>query len=330
MRRHIPSTRSLVVFDAVARHHGVSRAAEELCLTHSAVSQQLRQLESHLGVRLVQRSARGTTLTDAGRRYHAQVSADLLRLENHTLEAMAQRADGRRLLVGAVPVFAERWLMPRMADFVARQPACSLHLQVFPTRLYLEEWPFDLAVQYDDAAWTDAQRRPLMRERCVVVCAPGSRWRRAVARGDFRAVPLLQLGSRLGAWAQWFEQAGIARRPENAATGHRFDLFSMLVEGVRADLGVGLVPDYCVTRELRSAELVQVHPHVGEDARGYSVFIAPQRADDPLVEAFAGWLGEAVAAQAQPPLQPARAIRPARAASGAVSARSTRGPRVAG
>jgi DNA-binding transcriptional LysR family regulator len=68
MKRHIPSTRALLVFDAVARHHGVSRAAEELCLTHSAVSQQLRLLETQIGVRLVQRSARGTTLTEAGRR----------------------------------------------------------------------------------------------------------------------------------------------------------------------------------------------------------------------------------------------------------------------
>jgi DNA-binding transcriptional LysR family regulator len=114
MRRHIPSTRALLIFDAVARHHGVGKAAEELCLTHSAVSQQLRLLESQIGVRLVQRTARGTELTEAGRRYHGQVSGDLLRLQNHTLEAMAQRADGLRLLVGAVPVLAEGWLTPRL------------------------------------------------------------------------------------------------------------------------------------------------------------------------------------------------------------------------
>jgi DNA-binding transcriptional LysR family regulator len=75
MRRHIPSTRALLIFDAVARHHGVGKAAEELCLTHSAVSQQLRLLETQIGVRLVQRTARGTELTEAGRRYHGQVRA---------------------------------------------------------------------------------------------------------------------------------------------------------------------------------------------------------------------------------------------------------------
>lgn len=294
MPRHIPSTRALQIFDAVARHHGLSRAADELCLTHSAISQQLRGLEAQLGVRLLQRGARGTTLTDAGRRYHAQVAADLLRLENHTLDAMAQRPDGARLIVGAVPVLAERWLLPRLPQFLARHPACSVHLKVFPTRIYMDELPYDIGLQYDDASWPGAQVRPLMRERCVVVRAPASRWKGVLARSDFRQVPLLQLSSRLGAWDAWFEQAGVARRPANAMSGHRFDLFSMLIEGVRADLGVGLVPRYCVERELLSGELVQAHAREGHGAVGYSLFTAPHMAADALAMAFAHWLGEQV------------------------------------
>lgn len=293
MPRNIPSTRALQIFDAVARHHGLSRAADELCLTHSAISQQLRSLEAQLGVRLLQRSARGTTLTDAGRRYHAQVSAVLLRLENHTLDAMAQRPDGARLIVGAVPVLAERWLLPRLPAFLARHPACSVHLKVFPTRIYMDELPYDMGLQYDDASWPGAQVRPLMRERCVVVSAPGSRWKGALARSDFRLVPLLQLSSRLGAWEAWFGQAGITqKRPSNAMSGHRFDLFSMLLEAVRADLGVGLVPHYCVARELQQGELVRAHAREGQGAVGYSLFTAPHMTGDPLATAFAQWLGE--------------------------------------
>jgi DNA-binding transcriptional LysR family regulator len=80
--------------------------------------------------------------------------------------------------------------------------------------------------------------------------------------------------------------------------GHRFDLFSMLVEAVRGGLGVGLVPDYFVERELRSGELVLAHPKAGRSSRGYSVFTAPHKAQDPVVDAFVRWLGEAaVAAQ---------------------------------
>ena len=296
MRRHIPTTRALLAFDAVARHRSVGKAAEELCLTHGAVSQQVRLLEDQLGLRLLQRGARGSVLTDAGRRYHAQVAADLLRLENHTLEAMAQRPGGAHLLVGALPVFGERWLLPRLPAFAVLQPACSLHLQLFPTHTALDEPAFDVGVQYDDAPWPGAQVRTLLRETVVVVCAPQSRWRPALARGDFRQVPLLQLSSRLGAWADWFAGAGIGRVPTNMVGGHRFDLFSMLIEAVRADLGIGLVPDYAVARELASGELVRAHRHAERGARGYSVFIGPHKVADPLATGFADWLVGASAA----------------------------------
>lgn len=290
MRRHIPSTRALLAFDAVARHHSVSKAAEELSLTHSAVSQQLRLLEGQLGVRLLQRGARGSVLTDAGRRYHAQVAAELMRLENHTLEAMAQRPGGERLLLGVVPIFGERWLMPRLPAFMASRPSCTIHMQVFPTQLYMEEPPFDVAVQYDDAPWPGAQVRPLMRETCVVVCSPQARQRRAFARGDFSSARLLHLRSRLSAWEEWFARAGIERMPENLVSGHRFDLFSMLVEAVRADFGIGLVPSYAVERELRSGELIQAHRHADQGARGYSAFIAPHKSADALTGEFVDWL----------------------------------------
>jgi len=289
--------RALVVFDAVARHHGISKAAEALSLTHGAVSQQLRLLEEQLGVQLVQRTSRGSLLTEAGRRYHAQLAGDLLRLENHTLEAMAQRPDGVSLLVGAVPVLAERWLIPRLSEFTRREPTCSLHVQVFPTHIYMHEPAFDVAVQYDDAVWPGAVVRPLMQEPCVAVCSPRASGRRQMARGDFQDAALLQLTSRLGAWEAWFAQAGIDRRPASTAAGHRFDLFSMVVEAVRADLGVGLVPRYFVERELQAGELVLAHRHVGQGDRGYSVFVAPHRAKDALVAAFASWLAEAAASE---------------------------------
>ena len=128
----------------------------------------------------------------------------------------------------------------------------------------------------------------------MAVCAPQSRHRRATERGDFRAVPLLQLSSRLGVWDDWLGRAGITRVPTHTLGGHRFDLFSMLVEAVRADLGVGLsvrlVPRYFVERELQSGELVLAHPHPDSGARGYSLFVAPGRLENPAVAAFAQWL----------------------------------------
>jgi DNA-binding transcriptional LysR family regulator len=159
----------------------------------------------------------------------------------------------------------------------------------------MEDMSFDVGVQYDDAVWPGANALPLMGESCVVVCSPQAKGRAAMARGDFRAASLLQLRTRVGAWEEWFEQTAHAQRPENLVTGHRFDLFSSLVAAVRADLGVGLVPEYFVERELRSGELVLACPHRAPSSRGYSVFVAPSRTDDPLVSAFVAWLCAAAA-----------------------------------
>ena len=109
-------------------------------------------------------------------------------------------------------------------------------------------------------------------------------------------MPLLQLSSRLGAWDDWFARAGITRVPEHRLGGHRFDLFSMLVEAVRADLGVGLVPQYFVQRELDAGTLALAHPHADTGARGYSLFMPPAREPDPTVAAFTQWLQAEVAA----------------------------------
>jgi DNA-binding transcriptional LysR family regulator len=290
MRRQIPTTRSLLVFDAVARHQGVGKAAEELSLTHSAVSQQLRLLEAQLGVRLVQRAGRGLALTEAGRHYREQVADDLQRLEGHTLALMARREGDAGLLVGAVPVFADRWLIPRLAGFAALHPQVSLQVQVFPTNQYIEDPRYDVAIQYQNIAWPGARMQPLMQESCVAVCAPGAAFRRQAARGDFRRVPLLHLASRPGAWRDWLARAAPAQPPDNPLSGHRFDLFSMLVEAARGGLGAALVPRYFVERELRQGELALLHRQVSQPSQAYSLFTPEHKAMAPAVQAFCAWL----------------------------------------
>lgn len=294
MPRHIPSTRSLLVFQAAARHQSVSKAAEELCLTHSAVSQQLRQLESQLGVLLFQRSSRGLALTESGRMYGERVADDLLRLETHTLELMARRDGERSLLIGCVPVFAERWLAPRLGGWLARHPAISVQLRVFPTQQSIAEPAYDAAIQYQDAVWPGISAEPLMTEECVAVCASTAAFRARIRKGDFRQVPLLHLSSRPQAWQTWFAQSGIAQAPANSLAGHRFDLFSMLVEAARGGAGIALVPRFFVERELVRGELELAHRHVLAASQTYSLFVPEHKKEDAAVGAFCSWLRAAL------------------------------------
>jgi DNA-binding transcriptional LysR family regulator len=305
MSRALPSTRALQVFSAVARHQSLTRAAEELSLTHSALSQQLRKLEAQLGVTLLRRGPGGVALTEAGRRYRELVDGDLLRLNAHMVELMARREGDTSLAVGVVPVLAERWLVPRLERFLAAHPRVSLHLQVFPHNQYVMTEPnCDVALHYADAVWAGAVREPLMPEDCVAVCSPRAPFARRAAAGDFRQVPLLHLATRPQAWQHWFAQPGAARAPANPLAGHRFDLFSMLVEAARAGLGAGLVPRFVVEREMRGGELVLAHRKPLEATQHYAMLVPAHRACDPAVATFVQWLREEAALPAPAAVKP--------------------------
>lgn len=290
MPRPLPSTRALQIFSAVARHQSVSQAAEELCLTHGALSQQLNKLEQQLGVKLLRRTSRGVTLTEAGRHYREQVEGDLQRLQAHMVELMARREGETSLVIGAVPVIGERWLLPRLPGFLAQHPQVSVQVKVFPNNLFIDDPHYDAAIHYQNAVWAGARREPLIEESCVAVCSPQSGFARRLATGDFRSVPLLHLTSRPEAWQQWFGEARPVRAPANALAGHRFDLFSMLLEAVRAGIGVGLLPRFFVERELGSGELLQAHRHVLPASQTYAVFVPEHKSADPGVLAFTRWL----------------------------------------
>jgi len=300
MRSRIPPLRSLLVFDAVARHQSMARAAEALCLTASAVGQQVRQLEAQLGVRLLERSARGTRLTIAGQDYHARIIDDLNRLEEHTLSAMAQRDGGSTLVVGAVPVFADRWLLPRLAAFARSMPGMALQVRVFPNRPQAQDPAFDVAVHYDSVVWPGAARQPLMDEHCIAVCAPQSPFAAPIGRGDLRRVPLLHLASRPAAWQEWIAGARLRHLPAHPLAGHRFDLVSSLLEAAIAGMGVALVPGYAVERELAAGLLVQAHDHRACRTQRYCVLMPPHRQPAGAVLAFTQWLQHTVQAEQVP------------------------------
>jgi DNA-binding transcriptional LysR family regulator len=290
MSNFLPSTRALQVFSVVARQQSLSQAADELSLSHSAVSQQLHKLEAQLGVKLFNRSTRGVALTDAGRQYRERVDENLLRLQAHTLELMAVRQGDTSLVVGAVPVLAERWLVPRLPAFAAQQQHVSITVREFPNKLYAYDPPFDVALHYSEAVWPGTTREPLMGESCVAVCSRTASFAQSAMSGDFRKLPLVHLTNRPQAWQQWFAHAGITRTPANPLAGHRFDLFSALLEAVRSGMGFGLVPTYFARRELLRGELIQAHRHVQEHTQSYSVYSNQQSREQPAVRAFIQWL----------------------------------------
>ena len=127
MPRDLPSLNAVRVFEAAARQQSFSRAAEELCVTQSAVSRQIQKLEAELGQPLFTRNGPHLALTDSGRDYYAVVQQGLGLIQRGT-ERLFRRTSAPVLTLSTTPSIITSWLVPRLADFERRHPGISLHL----------------------------------------------------------------------------------------------------------------------------------------------------------------------------------------------------------
>jgi LysR family glycine cleavage system transcriptional activator len=288
-RTFLPSIADLLAFEAAARHHSVSRAAEELHLTQSAVSRQIRQLEDQLGTALFHRVRQRVVLTDAGRVYASDVLAVLQQLSASTRKAMAFSSADGLLNLAVLPTLGTRWLIPRLAQFTARYPEATLN---FSTRTE----PFDFAGTSIDAAihfgaphWAGAVCEFLMHEEVVPVCSPAYRSQCAlVAPQDLARAVLLQQSTRPAQWSEWFETVGVPTT--TALRGPRYEHFAMITQAAVCGLGAGLLPRFLIESELEDGSLVALSDQGLISTDAYYLVYPETRAQTPLVRAFRDWL----------------------------------------
>ena len=289
MRRKIPGTELLIAFETAARHQSFTRAAEELCLTQSAVCRQISALEAYLGIALFNRVKKRVNLSEAGLLYSRQVREHLRRMEHDTLSLMAHRGTGGVLELAVIPTFATRWLIPRLGDFHARNPAITLDLTTRAEPFMFTETPFDAAIHFGDPIWPGAITDYLFGEEMVPVCRPTLlKERPPIEAEDLLRLPLLHQSSRPDAWREWFAAAGHTN--VNAMGGARYELFSMLVEAARAGLGVALVPRFFVVDEVASGELVIPSDCVLHNQRSYYLVYPENKVGSPSLQIFCQWL----------------------------------------
>jgi LysR family glycine cleavage system transcriptional activator len=289
----LPSLTALRSFECAARHGSFTLAAEELHLTQSAVSRQIRELELTVGTPLFHRIGRRVVLTEAGRSLAAELAVELENIKHILFRAVAVGSVGSSLRVATLPAFAARWLIPRLDDFERRHPGIeiNLHARLEPFDLARER--FDLAIHYGAEDWPGSRLEKLCEESVLAVASPALLERlRPERAGDLATAPLLHLESRPRAWAEWFHLSGIEVPP--FLPGKRFDQFGMMIAAIDAGLGVGLVPEYLIEKELESGALVQA---LGPAMRSTDAYYLahPQGADNPNARLFGAWLHGQVA-----------------------------------
>lgn len=291
---NLPPIANLLAFEAVARRRSFAVAAAELHLTASAVSHQVARLESHLGVRLFERSAHGVRLSTAGEQYLARVAGAL-----HAITAASEdlmRGVGRSLYVHATPSFASLWLMPRLRGFAEACPDIALNLSAAHTHSDFALGQADLDIRYGVPRWGDLVVEPLFEERIVPLASPAFIREHRLRRVDqLLDVPLIQSNVSVVQWSDWLRAFSSLRAPDRFTV--RFDRAQMSLDAATQGLGVALESTTIAGLHLAAGRL---KPVFGLDkalrVKAHFVVYPARHASRAPVEAFLSWLhGEASA-----------------------------------
>ncbi|HEV7265820.1 MAG TPA: LysR substrate-binding domain-containing protein [Falsiroseomonas sp.] len=290
MRRHVPPVAALQAFEACARHLSVSRAAEELRLSQSAVSRQLAGLEDLLGLRLFQRVRQRLVITPAGAAYAPRVRISLARLEGATLELLAHRGAGGTLNLAVPPTFGARWLMPRLPAFRAAHPGVMINFRNYTTRLT----PLDFAAEDVDAAIMMTERPPagivshrLVRDARLPVCAAAVAARLRTP-ADLAGHVLIQQTTQPRGWMQWLAEGGV--EGIDGLRGPLFQHMAMVAEAVAAGLGVALLPRFLIEPDIAAGRVAIPFDRALTGEAAYR-FAYPEAAGEvPALRAFRDWV----------------------------------------
>ena len=260
MKRDLPPLMWLRAFEATGRHMSFMKAAEELNVTPSALSHQVRQLEERLGVRLFERLNRAIRLTEAGARCLPGLRDGFDRMAD-AMAQVAPAAPANRLVVGSGPSFSAKWLAPRLYRFVEDNPTLDVRIAASLALGELSADGIDIAIRFGRGAYPGLIAERLIEEAVTPLCAPGLLAEHAVASPrDLARVPLLHDDSMQflrGApgWPDWARAAGVG--DIDTQGGLRFNYADHALDAAVEGAGMLLGRSSFATRDLRVGRLVR-------------------------------------------------------------------------
>jgi len=295
--KDLPSTGALRTFEAAARHLNFTRAAAELNLTQSAVSHQIRELETRLGSRLFDRVGRGLALSEAGRLYLPFARAALDQLQAGS-EALRPAQRGVVLTVSVSPNFANKWLVPRLGAFTQAHPDIDLRISAVVQHVDFVGGGIDLAIRHGDGNWPELDVTRLCVEQIFPVASPA-----LLASGpplkrveDLAGHVLLHDQSR-DAWTEWLNRLGADPESLDTARGPIFSQASLAIDAAVAAQGVALARSALVALDLAAGRLVRPLRESLPAAFAYWIVCPKAVAKRAKIVRFRNWLlAEAAAA----------------------------------
>ena len=289
MSRQLPSLSALRTFEAAARLSSFKDAAQELAVTPTAISHQVKHLESDLGVRLFVRRVRRVHLTEAGQMLQAGCAEALDGLER-TVSLIRRRSGRATITISLGPIFASRWLSPRLARFWRRCPEVDLRLHHARGAVDFKNSDIDLAIVWGDGRWPDVEVMPLLPIQVAPVLSPAL-LKQPMLPTDLLRLRLLHEGDERG-WQEWFEAQAVSAQ---TLSGVVIDDAHVALQAAVDGQGVALCVLPFIADELATGRLVRPFKDAFTPSRAYYLVHPKGAMQDRALRLLRDWLLEEAA-----------------------------------
>jgi LysR family glycine cleavage system transcriptional activator len=278
----------LTAFDVAARHLNLSAAAQEMNVTHAAVSRQVKQLEQRLGVKLFERLPRGLKLTAHGALLAEGTREAFDRLAT-AIEDVSVPAVRRKLTLSTFASFAARWLMPRIGSFAELFPEVDLQVLTGTRLVDFAREDVDIAIRFGSGKYPGLHVVPLFKPQDIVVAAPSLLARGPALRqySDLKHFTLLHDDSHRN-WLRWLESVGA--KGVNPRRGILCGDRNAMLQAALAGQGIALSSEVFAAQDLAAGRLVKVFDV--EVASPYAIYAVclPRRLNDPMIIGALDWI----------------------------------------
>jgi LysR family glycine cleavage system transcriptional activator len=284
------SLKAIKTFQIAARHSSFALAADELCITPSAVSHQIKTLETQLGLPLFSRSARALALTDAGARYLEQIDDLFTRLESVTEQLRARY--GRNSVRLHVPAyFASELLLPRLSEFSKLHEGIDLRIETQGVHGRSHAAEADISVVVGSGPWNGLVAHPLFAQALVPAAAPELLAEKPVLRHeDLNQHTLLVHEARRDDWDRWATAVGMkALQPAQIV---RIDSMSAATRAAEKSIGIALLPAELSRRKFASGRLKRVFDDELVTQEDYTLLVRTEDENRDDIRALCAWLIE--------------------------------------
>lgn len=291
MKRKLPSLNALKAFEALAHTGSFTAAADQLQVTQSAVSRQVKHLEDALGVDLVERHHHNLAMTDAGRSLVPVLKQSFDKIDM-AVRGITEQKHLNKLYINVPITFGARWLMPRLHKLAALYPDLELAITTNVKDNLSSSSELDFSIRLGDGQWPDLDSEMFMQERHILICSPALLARKPELKDSLDGATLLHVlkdgKTPYETWKHWLAAAHMPV-PENA-TNIMLDTLSNLIQCAITGLGVAVADRNMVTQELAEGSLVQLMDTQLSGSLSYWFTCRSGQASMPHIQLFKHWL----------------------------------------